>query len=573
MSDRTEEKNSSKMQLAMLLRTLANNTSLIRVPDQIIGFKLADTNRAQAQLKRLDTLLTILEAQLPPLKGRVKKVKLAGGSFLTLTLDGSMVPWQLLPIKNFELKEGEFDELIKKLEQLRLTLAIGIRDDYLLISIGDSTNLLKSMGGAKRLSERPELKPLAAYAGKRITSISYASAALRAVSQTSQWDAVIKLVSTNLPQLKLNTEMRTRMLKDLSELAEETRAAAARIGATLSFSYFTQRGSEAYNYDYGEHTTVDGSKPLTLLNHGGGSPLFALIARSRQSSQSYEKMVKALRVAYRYFEELAVPKFDEDTREKFNQLAKVLRPALERLDHVTSTMLLPALADGQAALVLDTRLTSSQWFAKMPATDKPLPIIEPAVVLGVSDAGLLRKAFAEYRTILNELIPKVHEGAPNLPDHQIPEPESRQVKAGALYSYPLPAEWGIDRQIAPTAGISNRVATLAISQKHAERLLTTAPLKVAGGPLADIKKPRAVAVYLNWLAVIHAVTPWVEQGLRAAGIDASEKVEVGDESWQGILKQVPTVLQVLQVFKNYTSSTSFDGPVLVTHSETVIQDL
>jgi hypothetical protein len=573
LSGQSEEKSSGKMQLTMILRTLANNLNLVRVPDQIIGFKLADTKRAEAQLKRLETLLTNLETQLPPLNGRVKKMKLAGASFLTLSLDGSMVPWQLLPIKNFEVKEGEFDELLKKLEQLRLTFAVGIRDGYLLVSIGQSTDLLKSLGSANRLSDRPELKPLARSAGKRITSISYASRALRAVSQTSQWDALIKLTSTNLPHLNLNTETRTRMLKDLSKLAEETRAAAARVGADLSFSYSTERGSEGYDYDYGEHPTLDGSKPLTLLNHVGGSPLFAAVARSRDSSQNYEKVVKALQVAYRYFEELAVPKFDAQTRERFNQVSRVVLPALERLHHVTGTMLLPALADGQVGVVLDARLTSSQWLAKLPPTEKALPIIEPAVVLSVSDVSLLRKAFAEYRSIFNEFIPKVHEVAPNFPDHQIPEPESRKAKAGTLYFYPLRAEFGIDAQIAPTAGISNRVAVLTIAPKHAERLLTTTPLQTNGGPLADLKKPRAVAAYLNWVAVIHTITPWVEQGLRAAGIDPSEKVEVGDESWKGILKQVPTVLQVLQVFRSYASSSSFDGGVLVTHSETVIQDL
>jgi hypothetical protein len=573
LSGQAEEKNAGKMQVTMLLRTLANNLSLVRVPDQIIGFKLTDTKRAQAQLKRLETVLTNLQTQFPPLQGRVRKVKLAGGSFLTLTLDGTMVPWQLLPIKNYEVKEGEFDELMKKLGQLRLTFAIGICDGYLLISLGESTSLLKSLGGDKQLSERPELKPLAAYAGKRITSLSYASAALRAVSQTSQWDALIKLISTNLPHLDLNPETRTRLLKDLSELAEQTRTAAAQVGASFSLSFSSARGSEGYAYDYGQHPTLDGSKALTLLSHVGGSPVFAMVARSRQSSESYEQAVKALQIAYQYFEQLAVPRFDADTREKFNQLAKVVRPAVERLHHVTATMLLPALADGQIALVVDAGLKSPQWLAMLPPTGKPLPIVEPALVLGVSDAKLLRKAFAEYRSIVNKLIPKLHEVAPHFPDRQIPEPQTRNVKAGTLYFYPLPAEWGIDRQIAPTAGISNRVAVLAISPKHAERLLAAAPLKVEGGPLADVKKRRAMATYFHWAAVIQAVTPWVEQGLCVAGIDSSEKVEVGDESWKGVLKQVPAILQLLRVFRSYASSSYFEGPVLVTHSEMVIEDL
>jgi hypothetical protein len=251
----------------------------------------------------------------------------------------------------------------------------------------------------------------------------------------------------------------------------------------------------------------------------------------------------------------------------------VVRPLLERLDKATGTMLLPALADGQSALVFDARLTSRHWFARLPVADKSLPMLEPAVVLGVTDANLLRKAFGEYRLIVNELTTKLHEIVPNFPDFQIPELETRKAKGGTLYFYPLPAEWGINERITPTAGLSNRVAVLTVSNEHAERLLAATPLKTEGGLLADLKKPRAMATYFNWVRLLRALAPWVEQGLRAAGVDPAEKVEAGDESWSGLLKQVPTVLEVLQVFRGYTSSTYFEGSVLVTHSETVIKDL
>src|SRR5262249_32120832 len=149
-----------------------------------------------------------------------------------------------------------------------------------------------------------------------------------------------------------------------------------------------------------------------------------------------------------------------------------------------------------------------------------------AVALGVSDAALLRKALGQYRSLFNELTMKLHEVVPNFPDSQIPEPERQNGKDGTLYFYALPAEWGIDRQIVPTAGISDRVAVLTISQKHAERLLANVPLKLDGGPLADLTKPRAIATYLNWAGFVQTLTPWVEYGLRAAGVDPSEKVEV-----------------------------------------------
>jgi hypothetical protein len=572
LNRKTEEQSDPSIQMTMILRALANNADLLKVPDQVIGFQLSETARARDQLKRLETLLTNLEAQAPFLNGRVKKVNLAGANFLTVTLDGTLVPWQLLPIKQFERKEGEFDELLKKLTQLRLTLALGIRDGYLLFAIGQSTDLLKTIGGGKRLADRAELKPLAKFADKRVTSIAYVSQALRNISQTSQFDGIIKLVNTTLPQTGMSAEQRDKVRKDLAELTKDMQTWRGRVGATVAVSIWSERGSEGYEYDYGEHPTVDGSKPLTLLNHVGEAPLLAAVGRARFSPEGYQKLGKAIGVAYRYFKEFAVPKFDEETKEKYERIAKAVQPSLERLDQVTGTMLLPALADGQGGLVVDATLTSSQWFAQMPASDKALPMLEPALVAGVSEAGLLRKAASEYRSIVNELVSKLHEAVPELPDTQIPEPEVRKVKDGTLYFYSLPEDWGIDKQIAPTAGLSNRVAALAISGTHAERLLADTPLKTDGGPLADLQKPRAMAAYFNWVRVVGALKPWVEQGLRVAGMDPNEKVEVGDESWQGLLKQIPTVLEISQVFRSYSSSTYFEGPVLVTHSETVITD-
>jgi hypothetical protein len=572
MTGQAEQKRPEKLQVAMLLRTLANNLKSVRIPDLVVGFKLSQTQHAQDQLKRVEMMLTILEAQVPPLKGRVKKEKLAGATFLTLTLDGMMVPWQQIPFKDYELKQGEFDELIKKLRRMQLTLALGIRDGYLLVSIGESTSLLKTLGTGERLSERTELKPLAAHAGKRITSIAYISRDLRADSQMSQLDGLIKLATANLPQADLSAELREKIGKDLAELANGMKTASARTGATFALSLWSERGFEGYGYDYGEHPTIDGSKPLTLLNHVGGSPLFAMVSRSQSLPESYQKVVKALQVAHRYFQELGLPKLDADAREKVEQITKAAMPLLERLDRVTATMLLPALADGQAGLVVDAKLTSRQWFARLPVTDRSLPILEPAGIIGVSDADLLRKSLTEYREIVNDLVMKLHEAMPNIPDYQIPEPENRKAKNGTLYFYALPADWGINERIAPTFGLSSEVAAVTISRDHAQRLLAAIPLKIEGGPLAELNRPRAMATYFNWAGVIQALTPWVEQGLRAAGVDPSEKVEVGDESWKGVLRQVPTVLEVLQVFRSYSSSTYFEGSVLVTHSETRIED-
>src|SRR5262249_38539973 len=85
-------------QIGAVLQTLAENQELLKFPDFVLGFKLSKAEPAEAQLKRLEQFLTKLEQQLPPnLKGRIKRGKEAGGDFLTIKLDGSLVPWQMIP--------------------------------------------------------------------------------------------------------------------------------------------------------------------------------------------------------------------------------------------------------------------------------------------------------------------------------------------------------------------------------------------------------------------------------------------------------------------------------------------
>src|SRR5262249_20812355 len=139
-----------------------------------------------------------------------------------------------------------------------------------------------------------------------------------------------------------------------------------------------------------------------------------------------------------------------------------------------------------------------------------------AIVMSVSDATLLRKACGEYRSIFNDALAKLHQVFPDkVPDFQIPEAESKKIPDGTAYYYPLPQELGLDQQITPTSGLSETVAALTISQTPAERLLKETPLKVEGGPLADLQKPMASAAYCHWEALMKVISPWVDYGGQA----------------------------------------------------------
>ncbi len=565
-----------QLQLASVLEVLAENPERIKVPDLIIGFKTTKVPEAQAQLKRLEELTKELLARTP-LKGRLQREKLHGGEFLTLTLDGSLVPWDEVPFRDFEERPGQYDALKKKLKELKLTIRIGIRESYVLLCVGESDGGLAKLGRSPRLADRPELQRLAKFADKKVSGLSYVSQGLNTAAATTAKDIddFAKGIRAWLPNLQLTEDQKARIDKDIEAMAKDLKRHVAEPGPSSSVSFLTDRGEETFTFDWSQVRDRDASKPLTLLNHLGGAPILAVVGRSKYDPEAYATLVKWIKKGHAYVEEFGVPQLDPAARDLYERFMKSFTPLFRRVDAATGQMLLPALADGQAAFVLDAKLSSKQWLLMLPETPKPMPMVEPALVLGVSDAGLLVKACREYRAILNDAIARMRELVPFVPlpeDFKVPEPAEKKVAAGRLFFYSLPAEAPVDRQLVPTAGLSDKVAALTISHAHAERLLTPTPLKVRGGPLADAQRPLSGAVYFDWPALVDAATPWIEMGVPYY-LEAVAGDKPPAKEQQSILDQVRTVLEVLKCFRGYTSCTYLEDKVWVTHGEMVFQDI
>jgi hypothetical protein len=568
-------KKAEEIQARYYLHVLAQNLDLIRTPDLVLGFRIKDAKRAENQLKRLEELVKGLNPQLPPpLQDRLKRVKVGDSSLLNFTVDGSLVPWDQIPIKDYEDKEGEFDPLLKKLKGLTVSVSLGVHQGYLLLAVGASPEGIAKIGGpGDRLTGRPELKPLAKYADRKLTSIGYVSKALR--SQTG-WtakdlDVMAADLQSALGQAKLPEDKVQAINKDLERLAGDLKKNLPEIGAQVDFSFTTDRGHEGYTYEYGTHPGLDGTKPLTILEHAGGDPIFVGAVRGKSDPESYKTFVKWVKVAYGHVEDVVLANLGDDEKEKYKEVSKELFPLLRRLDEVTGTMLLPALADGQAAFVLDAKWKSKQWHEQAPATPEAMPLPELGLLLGVSNAELFQKAMASYRALANDAIAKAKQMAPpgQIPDAEIPAPKIENGTAGKLAWYPIPAEWGLDKQVSPTAGLSSNLAVLTLSRAHTERLLTPTPLKVAEGPLADRKRPLAAANYFNFNALVDAATPWVVFGVQTAKLPPLPGGGA-DADW---LPQVKTVLEVLRCYRGTSSASYLEDGVLVTHTESVVEDL
>jgi hypothetical protein len=566
--------NQQELQARVIIHLLASNPELLRVPEVIAGFKVKNTERVKENLDNLIGIVTLASMSVPELQDCCKRKTVGASEYVTITVKGEQIPWDQVPLdklREAEMMPGEVDKVVERIKQLTLVIALGLRDDYLLVSVGESTEQLARLGASKLLVDRPEFKPLEKFADRRLTSISYMSKALTERLNTSKedLDEVIKAVRAIVNETKLTSAQKSQILTDTRALVADLKPLIPQPGAIMAFSFLTDNGLESYSYNWSKGKGIEGGKPLSILEHLGGSPLMACAARNAITPEDYALVTKWLQVGYRYVEQYGVPQMEAKDREEYQKVSAAFGPLVKRVDEVNRTKLLPALVGGEAGMTLEAKLKLKQVAKTAPAFDKPMPMPELAAVLGISNQSQFREALEEYRKIANDAIAKLHELKPNdVPEYKIPAPETTTVKAGTLYTYPLPAEIGIDKRLAPSIGLSDRVAVFSCSREQAERLLTAAPLKV-GGALADPGKPRAAAFVLQWATLLDTATPWIELAADQAIKEKSLEAEKDEE----IRQQVRTALDLLKVLRTVTAETYVEKEAVVGHHIAVIRDV
>jgi hypothetical protein len=575
MSAGGDDKARTEMQVRLALRVLAENVKLIQLPDLVIGLRIKDTKKAEAQIKRLEDLIRqVIEMAPPIVRDGFKRVKVGTSSVLNYTLDGSNLPWDEFHIKDYEEKDGEFDALLQKLKSLKLSISLGVHQGYIVLAIGQSPQDLAAIGAsAKRLSDLPEFRPMNKFADKRITSIGYVSKALKATVAPTAMDykTLTKGLEAYLKSVGITPQQIRNIRKDLEVITADMSKSLPEPGASMSFSFLTETGTESYSYDFSTFPNgPDGSKPLTLVEHVGGNPILWAVGRSKVDVESYRKFSKAMPALYGHVEEVVLTKLDEDQKTLYERVKKEVLPLVKQLDEITGTLLLPAIVDGQVGFVLDAKWKSTQWHAAMPKTPKSMPMPELGIVIGISDEAKFLQAMRDYFALINDSL----EVASKLSDGKIPvvklPPATVIEKDGYTFAYyPIPDAAGLDPQVVPTAGVSKNVVTLAFSRSHARRILTATPLEKGSGLLSDVQtRSLASASAFNWPVFVDAAKPWIEMGVVAAHIPPVPDGPDGD-----VLKQVRTVLEVLKVYRGSATISYFEDSVLVTHSESTVIDL
>jgi hypothetical protein len=353
-----------------------------------------------------------------------------------------------------------------------------------------------------------------------------------------------------------------------------------------SVVFLTARGYEGYQYQSGTKPMMDSSRPLTILNHAGGSPMLVFASRSNDTVEDYDKAIDWLSRTSQHVEQIVETKADPEDWAKYQQYRERVVELLRRVNKANREYLYPAFADNQGALVVDVSATSKQWISQMPASPKPLPVIELAVVASVSDAERLRQGVKEYFAVVRDAVALVREINPEkVPDFELRKPQKRELEGGgALYVYPLPEEWGVDAQVAPNGGLTDSAAAISIRPETTERLLRRAPLAVDSS--LDLTRPAGTVMYFEFHKMIGTIRLWIDYGLDVAMGNLKTEGDEGESEEETPPEQSPVMLQmgfivpqihqfldVATALRSASSVTYQEDGLWVTHSETHFQDL
>jgi hypothetical protein len=563
--------NDPSAQLHSIFSTLQENLATLKAPEIIVGFKVADQKVAKRQLARLSVLLNTAALAVPQLTGNVKTQKVNESSFTTVILDGSKVPWDQIPWAEIEEENGEFDDLKAHLKGMKINISIGYHEGYILFSLGESMNFLKSMGKGKKLAELDEFKPLLKHLDKRITSVGYSSKQFNANSgfTREQADVMFNTWKEMLENSDLEDGLRERITKDLQELSGDLlKLMEHEPGSAMSFSFLTERGEETFRNQYSVDPGINFSKTLELFQHVGGDPLLVSIGRHTHKPEGWDFFVKWTKKANGYLREYGLPQlvgiFGQELVDKIEDLLDNLYPIFAKVNDTVKANLLPALADGQAGFVLDNKLLSTQWHREMPASETPLPILEPAVLFGVSDNVKLKKGASDIRGLFNDAAKQVQKTfGDDVPEIVWPAPETRTIEGYDLFWYSFKDEFQLDGRLRPSAGLSKNLCALTVSNEHALRLMQATPFVSNATPLKDIKRPLASATYFRVSGLVDTAQPWIAYALAHPELQEA-KVHA---------KDIMTIVNALKYFHSYSSATYLENKTTVTHSEWHVKDV
>jgi len=577
-------------QAAAMLEAAAANLDLLVVPDLVWGFKTKKKDIGAFQLKRLEVLAKLLTDLNPDLAGSIARRKVPGGEVLAFTLAGRQLPWrELADSLEDELGESEeLDRVLARLRKLDIVVGLGMIGDWVILSVGDSLDHLDKLvlpgRKGKALIDTPPFAKLAAEADKPLTGISYVSAGMAKalVGGPTDTEAWAKAAAALVTAGDLPDEAVLDAKAWLTKVGAEFGRRLPTPAAWLAFSFLTEQGYEGHVWNWAGNVALDGSRPLGIFRHAGGSPLAVAASRAAVDPKLLPLVGDLAREGWALLAKHGRPQMDDDEQEKFDLVSETLAPLGAELVEILQTKLAPAVADGQVGFVLDARATTSRLQADLPKSLEPLPLLEPAVVLPLADRKLFVEGLNDFFAWGDKLVAALRKVDPDAvpAGYRIPEPTREKVAGGSIWSFAIP-DARLDKQVRPAIGVADAAAVFTLVPGQATRLLEPARLET-GAALSEFGKPLAAAAALDVTKLIDAIEPWIVYATRLGSVvaregsvDADTELSADDLAPEAreALDAATTVLQVARCLETAVAETRLEDDAVVTRWRNVIRDL
>jgi len=568
--------------LRSALQKLVDNRDKLQLAPFVIGARVSDRERALRQIARLEPQIAPLAAALEEnVKITVARTQIGQGDFLTVTVDLGSIDWSEVESQFPEGLETQCQTLLDHIKGKKVTVALGLQDGYLLFSLAEGIGHLQTLGKGESLGDVPDFQRALGHQDQRVTSLWYASREIAAIQQqsaASQAQMVTGFLRSAMSSSNTPDETKKAFEQDLKMLEEKIQEQMGVAPHSLvGCSFLTPRGSETFQYQVGDFDGTRGT-PLPILKHlGTKEPILFVAARAAMSVAEYDELRPVLAKLYEYGNTAVLANIDEDDKPRYEEVRDLLLPFTKRLDVILRESLIPALADGQQAIVIDVQAKSTQWFRDMPESSQPLPILEPALVLGLSSADQFKEGMHALWTLAEDVIKTAQKKyAADEEEVAFPPINERGLTgkgtgAGELFTIDLPEDLGVDPQIAGCLAVSDAYAIFGISVPQAGRALEEHPFQFEG-PLASAPEKLLSVQHVHFAGLIDAIVPWVNYAFEIVAAQS------GDEGAAGfgldvIHGQVDSVLDVLKCYRGTSSVTFEEKGAVISHSESRFVDL
>lgn len=247
----------------------------------------------------------------------LKRESIDDVEYLVIKLEGSKLPWPEDKPAGLSIDDETYDSLKDIISKQEVVVALGVWNDYVLLSIGESTDHLSDLGGDDLFVKSDSFEPLLPAWRKKTATWSASATSrgiMKAISPQDLDEAAEAAEELIEKSDDIDDELKGELSEDAVELADDLKPYLPKPGAIASCTLKTDTGFESFTYNWSENA-LNGTLPLELTNHVGSEPIAsAFVGRGVSRSEAYAILAKWVGKGIGYFEGYGLAEMEPEAR-------------------------------------------------------------------------------------------------------------------------------------------------------------------------------------------------------------------------------------------------------------------